>query len=191
MCPHDCRGVKEDIIKRFRINESITARDIRLIGESGEQLGIVPSRQALETARKLNLDLVEVAPTAVPPVCRLLDYGKFKYEQSKKEQEGRKRQKTTTIREVRIRPKISEHDLDFKIRAARRFLEDGDKVKVMVRFRGREMTHPEIATELVRKMLQSLKDVASAEKLPVIEGRAMNVIFAPQKRKESKTTKED
>jgi len=141
-------------------------------------------------ARERNTDLVEVAPTAVPPVCRFLDYGRFKYEQAKKEQEARKRQKATVLREVRLRPRISGHDLDMKTRLVRKFLEGGDKVKVMVLFRGREVTHPEIATELLRKMLTSLKETAVIEKAPNLEGKVMTVILSPQKQREQKTIKE-
>ena len=135
--------------------------------------------QAWETARKHNLDLVEVAPTAVPPVCRLLDYGKYKYEQAKKERELRKSQKVSLLREVRLRPKIDNHDFESKIRSVRKLLDGGDKVKVTVRFRGREITHPEIAWRLLQRMSESLQGAASIVKQPVIEGRSMTVILSP------------
>ena len=189
--PHRKYGeAEENIVRKFRTNQGITAREVRLIGEDGEQLGIMPLRQALEMSRERNTDLVEVAPTAVPPVCRLLDYGRFMYEQSKKEQEARKRQKATLLREVRLRPRISEHDLERKTSLVGKFLEGGDKVKVMVLFRGREVTHPEIATELLRRMFSSLKETAVIEKPPTLDGRIMTVILSPQKQREPKTTKE-
>lgn len=139
----------------------------------------MPLRQALETARKQNLDLVEVAPTAVPPVCRLLDYGKFKYEQAKKEREQRKSQKISLLREIRFRPNIDEHDLEAKMKTARKLLEGGDKVKVTVRFRGREVTHPENGWRLLQKVAESLTGMASVTRQPVMEERNMNVILAP------------
>jgi len=149
------------------------------VGEKGEQLGIMPLSQALETARKHNLDLVEVAPTAVPPVCRLLDYGKYKYEQAKKERELRKSQKVSLLREVRLRPKIDNHDFESKIRMVKKLLGEGDRVKVAVRFRGREITHPEIGWRLIQRMTESLQGVAAIARQPVIEERNMNVILLP------------
>ncbi|MDP3880540.1 MAG: translation initiation factor IF-3 [Dehalococcoidales bacterium] len=163
----------------MRINREIRAKEVRLVGDKGEQLGIVPLEQALEMARSQELDLAEVAPTAVPPVCRLLDYGKYKYEQTKKEREARKSQKISMLREVRIRPKIGEHDFEAKARTARKLLEGGDKVKITVLFRGREITHPEIAWKLLQKMAESLKDIASVDGQPVMVGRRMNVMLVP------------
>jgi len=171
--------VNRNIVKPLRVNERIRAREVRLVGEKGEQLGVMTLSQAWETARKHNLDLVEVAPTAVPPVCRLLDYGKYKYEQAKKERELRKSQKVSLLREVRLRPKIDNHDFEAKIRSVRKLLDGGDKVKVTVRFRGREITHPEIAFRLLQRMSESLQGVASIIKQPVIEGRSMTVILSP------------
>ena len=139
----------------------------------------MPLDQAREAARNHNLDLVEVAATAVPPVCRLLDYGKYKYEQAKKEREARKSQKIVTVREVRLRPKIGEHDFQAKARLARKLLEGGDKVKLTVLFRGREITHPDIAVKLLQRMAELLQEVASVEGHPSIEGRRMHVIMAP------------
>ena len=127
----------------------IRTKEVRLVGDKGEQLGILPLYQAREVAKNRNLDLVEVAPTAVPPVCRLLDYGKFKYEQAKKEREARKSQKISLLREVRIRPKIGAHDFEAKARSAKKLLDGGDKVKITVLFRGREISHPEIARRLL------------------------------------------
>ncbi len=171
--------VRKDIIKQLRVNERIIAREVRLVGEKGEQLGIMPLVQAREVARKHNLDLVEVAPTSVPPVCRLLDYGKYKYEQAKKEQQARKSQKASLLREVRIRPKIGIHDFEAKARTARKLLTEGDKLKVTLMFRGREATHPELGWKVLQRMVEALSDVASLERQPVMEGRRMDIILAP------------
>jgi translation initiation factor IF-3 len=139
----------------------------------------MPLAQARETARKHNLDLVEVAPTSVPPVCRLLDYGKYKYEQQKKEQQAKKSQKVSLLREIRMRPKIGVHDFDAKARTARKLLADGSKVKVTLMFRGREITHPELGWKILQRMAESLSEVASLERQPVMEGRRMDIILAP------------
>lgn len=139
----------------------------------------MPLSQAQETARKHNLDLVEVAPTAAPPVCRLLDYGKYKYEQAKKEQEARKSQKAPLLREVRLRPKIGNHDFEAKARVARKLLTDGAKVKTTILFRGREITHPELGWKLLQRMSETLKDVASLDRQRVMLGKQMNIILAP------------
>jgi translation initiation factor IF-3 len=171
--------VLRDIIKQLRVNERIIAKEVRLVGDKGEQLGIMPLIQARETARKHNLDLVEVAPTSVPPVCRLLDYGKFKYEQQKKEQQARKSQKVSLLREIRLRPKIGVHDFEAKARTAKKLLADGDKVKVTLMFRGREITHPDLGWKILQRMAETLSDVASLERKPVMEGRRMDIILAP------------
>jgi len=171
--------VRKDIVKQLRVNERIIAKEVRLVGEKGEQLGIMPLVQARETARKQNLDLVEVAPTSVPPVCRLLDYGKYKYEQAKKEQQARKSQKVSLLREVRLRPKIGIHDFEAKARTARKLLTEGDKVKVTLMFRGREATHPELGWKVLQRMVESLNDISSLERQPIMEGRRMNIILAP------------
>jgi translation initiation factor IF-3 len=134
---------------------------------------------ARELAKKANLDIVEVAPTSVPPVCRLLDYGKFKYEQQKKEQQSKKAQKTTLLREIRLRPKIGVHDFDFKARTARKLLEDGAKVKITLMFRGREITHPDLGFKILQKMAETLKDAGTLERQPMMEGRRMDIILAP------------
>ena len=152
---------------------------MRLVGEKGEQLGIMPLAEALELARKQSLDLVEVAATAEPPVCRILDYGKYKYEQAKKERELRKRQKISVLREVRLRPKIDDHDFEAKVRLVKKLLEEGDKVKVTVVFRGREITHLEFGWRLMQRMAESLKGEAAIAKQPAMEGRAMNVVLTP------------
>jgi len=167
------------------------SREVRLVGEKGEQLGVMPVLQARELAKKSNLDLVEVAPTSVPPVCRLLDYGKFKYEQHKKEQQAKKSQKITLLREIRLRPKIGIHDFDFKAKTAKKLLADGAKVKVTLLFRGREITHPELGWKLLQKMTETLNEVGTLERQPVMEGRRMDIIIAPlgDKPKVKKETK--
>jgi len=152
----------------------------------------MPLNQALETARKHNLDLVEVAATATPPVCRLLDYGKYRYEQVKKEREARKSQKVSLLREVRLRPKIGDHDFEAKARSVRKLLDEGNKVKVTILFRGREITHPEFGRRLLQRMTDIVKEVASIERQPLMEGRRMNIILslvATQKTKITKGTK--
>ena len=161
------------------------------MGDKGEQLGIMPLYQARELAEKQNLDLVEVAATAVPPVCRLLDYGKFKYEQAKKEREARKNQKISTLREVRLRPKIGDHDFEAKARLTRKLLEGGDKVKASILFRGREITHPDIGWRLLQRMAESVKDIASVEGQPMMEGRRMNVVMSPLAARSTKKAKEE
>lgn len=152
----------------------------------------MPLNQALETARKHNLDLVEVAATATPPVCRLLDYGKYRYEQVKKEREARKSQKVSLLREVRLRPKIGDHDFEAKARSVRKLLDEGNKVKVTILFRGREVTHPEFGRRLLQRMTDIVKEVASIERQPLMEGRRMNIILslvATQKTKITEGTK--
>jgi translation initiation factor IF-3 len=139
----------------------------------------MPLVQARELAKKSNLDIVEVAPTSVPPVCRLLDYGKFKYEQQKKEQQAKKSQKVTLLREIRLRPKIGVHDFDFKAKTARKLLEDGAKVKVTLMFRGREITHPDLGWKILQRMAEVLKEVGVLERQPLMEGRRMDIIIAP------------
>jgi translation initiation factor IF-3 len=142
--------------------------------------------QALELAKKKNFDLVEVAPTAVPPVCRLMDYGKFKYEQAKKEKEMRKSQKTSILREIRLRPKIGEHDFEAKTRSVKKLLQDGDKVKITIMFRGREITHANLGWKLLEKMMESLKGTVSIEKQPMMEGSRMFMILAPLSSQQAK-----
>jgi translation initiation factor IF-3 len=150
-------------------------------------MGVIPLTRALEMAREADLDLVEVAPTAVPPVCRLLDYGKFKYDQAKKEREARKGQHASVLREIRMRPKIDAHDLEMKARNAEKFLKGGDKVKVTVMFRGREMVHPEIGRELLEQLADKLREVAVIEKPVNMEGRFLSTILAPGHAKAKET----
>ena len=173
------KEVNRDIIKKLRVNERIIAKEVRLVGEKGEQLGIMPLQQAREVARKQNLDLVEVAANTVPPVCRLLDYGKYKYEQAKKERQARKSQKVSLLREVRLRPRIDNHDFEAKTRLVRKLLDGGDKVKVTVMFRGREITHPDIGWRLLQRMTESLKEAASLERQPSMDGKRMIMILSP------------
>lgn len=164
---------------RLRINNRIRAREVRLIDEQGAQVGIISIRDALLLAEERGLDLVEVAPTAVPPVCRIMDYGKFRYEQTKKEREARKHQKQAELKEVRLKPKTDDHDLEVKAKQARRFLLGGDKVKFIVRFRGREMAHPDIGREMLEQMAEELRDVGTIEQRPLMEGRALSLLLAP------------
>ena len=149
------------------------------MGEKGEQLGVMPVAQARDMARQQNLDLVEVAPTAVPPVCRLLDYGKFKYEQAKKDREARKSQRVSVLREVRLRPRIDNHDFEAKIRTAKKLLGGGDKVKVSVLFRGREIVHSALGLKLLQRMAESLGEEVSVERMPAMDGRRMIMILSP------------
>ncbi|MHB1415636.1 MAG: translation initiation factor IF-3 [Chloroflexota bacterium] len=160
------------------MNERIRAREVRVIDDQGNQVGILPLNEALRLARERNVDLVEVAPNASPPVCRLLDYGRYKYEQTKKDREARKNQKLTLLKEVRLTPKTDEHDIAFKTRTIQRFLEDGDKVKVTIRFKGREMAHPQIGRKVLDTIADSLKGVAHIEKIPALEGRNMTMILS-------------
>jgi len=154
---------------------------VRLIGPTGENLGVVSTREALQIARDADLDLVEVAPAANPPVCRVMDFGKFLYERAKKEKEARKQQTKIEIKEIRLRPKTNEHHRGFKVKDARRWLENGMKVKVTIRFRGREMVIPEIALEDLKEIAEELSDVSTVEQPPRLEGRRMMVILAPVK----------
>ena len=150
---------------------------MRVTTAEGEQLGIMQVRDALQMAMEQNLDLVEVAPTARPPVCRIMDYGKFKYEQQKRDKEAKKKQKIVTIKEVKLRPNIEDHDFDVKKKNALRFLEDGDKVKVTIMFRGRELSHPELGRVLLVRMAKELADIANVEREPKLEGKNMIMIL--------------
>jgi translation initiation factor IF-3 len=166
---------------------------VRLVGADGEQLGIVSTEDAMQRAMNLDLDLVEVAPNADPPVCRIMDYGKFKYMQSKREQEARKKQTLIQVKEIKVRPKTDEHDLNVKIRRIRKFLEDGDKVKVTVRFRGREMSYAsQSGFEMLKHIVSEVADLSKVESVPKMEGRTMMTIVAPvvQKRKTVKPEKQ-
>ena len=164
--------------QRYRLNEGIRAREVRLVGQEGI-VGVIPMREALALAREKGLDLVEVAPNADPPVCRMMDYGKFLYEKSKRERKARRAQKMVEVKEIRLRPKTGEHDVGFKVRDAERFLQQGCKVKVRVRFRGREITYPEIAHVLLQGFAERLSEVAVIESSPRMEGRSMLMILGP------------
>ncbi len=167
--------------RQYRINERIRAKEVRLIDENGQQIGIVPLREALSVAQDRGLDLVEVAPNADPPVCRIMDYGKYLYERAKKERKAKKTRKAAEVKEIRLRPKTGEHDVAFKIRDARRFLDDGCKVKVRVRFRGREITYPELGLKMLERIAGELEDIASIEQEPRMEGRSMVMLLTPNK----------
>lgn len=168
----------------YRINGEITVREVRLIDASGSNVGVVGTREALAMAEEANLDLVEVAPAASPPVCKILDFGKFQYEQAKRDRAARKQQKTVEVKEIRLRPKTNEHHRSFKVRDARRWLEEGMKVKVRVRFQGREITYPEIARQLLADIARDLSDIAVVEQSPGMEGRTMLMVLGPGKQGE-------
>jgi translation initiation factor IF-3 len=159
-----------------RVNERIRAHQIRLIDENGENVGVMPPQRALEIARERNLDLVEISPNANPPVCKLMDYGRYKYEQAKKENEARKNQKTITLKEIRLSPRTDEHDVDVKTRKIQEFLAEGDRVRVSVKFRGAEMRHPDIGRRLLDGIAETLKGTAVLERPPVMEGKMMSMI---------------
>lgn len=163
------------------MNETIRVPEVRLIGPDGENIGVISIREAQQVARDAELDLVEVAPNANPPVCRVMDYGKFIYEKAKKEREARKAQVKIDVKEIRLRPKTNEHHRDLKVRDARRWLEEGKKVKVRIRFRGREITYPEIALNDLKEIAQDLSDLAIVEQAPALEGRTMLMVLAPSK----------
>ena len=166
-----------------QINEDIRDKEVRLIGVDGAQLGIVSSQQALQMAEEQGYDLVKIAPTAVPPVCRIMDYGKFRFEQMKKEKEARKNQRIVEIKEVRLSSKIDVHDFETKLKAAQKFLDGGDKVKVSIRFRGREMAHTDLGKEVMDRFSDACKDFCTVEKQPKLEGRQMLMFLAPLKKK--------
>ena len=169
------------ISKELRINEEIRCKEVRLVDDAGQQLGVMSPREAAKVAAEKGLDLVEVAPTANPPVCRIMDYGKYKYEQSKKEREAKKNQRTITVKEVKLRPNIEDNDFQTKAKNAAKFLSGGDKVKVTIMFRGREITHPELGQELCERFAEELAGVAKVEKAAKVEGRNMIMILAPAK----------
>ena len=167
----------------LRINEQIRVREVRLIDDQGEQKGIVPTLDALKMAHDLSLDLVEVAPTANPPACKILDYGKYRFEMEKKLRESKKKQKLQELKEIRMQPKIDDHDLDFKSKHVKEFLADGDKVKVTIRFRGRELAHTELGLVVLIPVHSKLGDEYVIEKQPAMEGRFMSMTLAPKAKK--------
>lgn len=166
----------------MRVNGYIRAKEVRVVAPDGSQIGVKTLDEALWLADQLDLDLVEVAPNAKPPVCRLMDYGKFKYEQSVKEREARKKQTRTTIKELRMKVRIGDHDFGITRRKAHDFLEDGDKVKVTIRFRGREQERPQFGTELLQRLADDLAEVGAVEQSPKLEGRSMTMVLAPVRR---------
>lgn len=167
----------------MNVNEKIRAREVRLIDANGDQLGVKSRNEALEIAQKRELDLVLVAPGAKPPVCRIMDYGKYRYEQQKKEREARRKQRVINVKEVRFSPGIGDHDFNTKLRNARRFIENGDKVKASVRFRGRAITHKDLGREVLERLAEELKDVADVESRARMEGRQMFMMLAPASEK--------
>ncbi len=169
-------------INELRVNGAIRAKEVLVIAPDGAQIGIKKLNEAMWLAEQLDLDLVEVAPNAKPPVCRLMDYGKYKYEQSVKAREARKKQTRTTIKELRMKVRIGEHDFDITRRKAQEFLEEGDKVKVTIRFRGREQERPAFGKDLLDRLAEDLLDVAVTEQTPKLEGRSMTMVLAPTKR---------
>lgn len=163
------------------INEQIRDKEIRLIGENGEQLGVVPTKDAMQLAKEANLDLVKIAPTAKPPVCKIIDYGKYRYELARKDKEAKKKQKVTEVKEIRLSPNIDDNDLATKANNARKFILKGDKVKVALRFRGREMAHIGASKQILDTFFSKLEDIAVVEKQAKLEGRSM-IMFLTEKR---------
>ena len=162
------------------MNEDIEARSVRLVGADGSMLGVVEIDEALGAAEAAGLDLVEVSPNAEPPVCKVLDYGRFKYEAQKKKNEARKKQKTIEVKEIKMRPGIEQHDYDTKMRSVRRFLDEGDKVKVTLRFRGRELAHQEVGRAVLERVQSELGDAVKVEQFPKMEGRQMVMVMSPR-----------
>jgi len=166
--------------QEIRINEGIRVREVRVVSAEGEQLGVMPTQQALETARAQELDLVEVAPEAQPPVCRIMDFGKFKYTQARRRKEARKKQTVILVKEVKMGPKTEKHDFEFKLKHVRRFLEEGHKAKVTVRFKGREMAHTELGWKMLQRMVEAVSDIAVTENNPRMEGRMLHIMLSPK-----------
>ena len=164
-----------------RVNEDIRARELRLIGDDGKQIGIVGIREALDIAEKSGLDLVEISPNANPPVCKIIDYGKFKYEQQKREKKNKKKQHVINVKEVRFRPHTDTHDINTKVRKIREFIENGDRVKLSIMFRGREMAHQEIGMETMQHVISLVEDIAKIDKAPRQEGRFLTAFLAAKK----------
>ncbi|MBP6999086.1 MAG: translation initiation factor IF-3 [Tepidiphilus sp.] len=169
--------------KKVRVNDEIDAPQVRLIGEDGEQLGVVPLAKALAVAEEAGLDLVEIAPMANPPVCKVMDYGKYRYQEQKKAQEARLKQKQIQVKEIKLRPGTDENDYQIKLRNLRRFLEEGDKAKVTLRFRGRELSHQELGMRQLERIREDLADIGVVEQMPRLEGRQMVMVIAPKKSK--------
>lgn len=170
------------------MNDSIRVREVRVVDTDGQQIGVLPIKEALRLAREKGLDLVEVAPSAKPPVCRIMDFGRFRYEQSKREREAKKKQRIVEIKEIRMTPKIDDHDYNVKAKAAERFLREGNKVKVSVRFRGREIVHTDIGKDLLADLAEAVKDVGTVERPPQVEGKNMIMILTPRQDHSAKAT---
>ncbi|MBD0305290.1 MAG: translation initiation factor IF-3 [Nitrospiraceae bacterium] len=168
------------MVPKLRVNREIRIREVRVIGPEGEQLGILPTPDAFRKAQELGYDLVEVAPNSQPPVCRIMDYGKYKYELQKKEHQSRRHQKSTQVKEIKLRPRTDKHDLDIKIRQIKEFLSDGNKTKVTVTFRGREMANQEMGRAMMNSVVEQLADAGSIEYAPRMEGRSLIMIVAPK-----------
>ena len=167
-------------ITELMINEQIRDKEIRLIDENGEQLGIVSSREAQKIADERKLDLVKIAPTAKPPVCRIMDYGKYKFDQAKKEKEARKKQKTVDVKELRLSPSIDTHDVQVKVKKANEFLKDGDKVKISIRFRGREIGHSKVGMQIMEDFVKATEEFGTVDKQPKMEGKSLVMFLAPK-----------
>ena len=174
-CFRRCIGIND-----LMINEEIRDREVRVVDQNGEQLGVMPIRQALEMAEEMQLDLVKIAPQARPPVCKIMDYGKYRFEQSKKEREFRKNQKVITVKEVRLSATIEDHDIDVKLKNAIKFLKEGNKVKATIRFRGRQITHSEIGRQVMTELAERIKEYGTVDKAPMIEGRNMSMFITPK-----------
>ena len=183
-------GGRKSIVKELLTNRRIRAREVRLIGEDGEQLGVVPLQKALQMAYERGLDLVQVASTMTPPVCRILDYGKYKYEQTRKERKAKRGQRVGLLREVRLRPKIEEHDLQAKIKTTKKLLEEGNKVRLFLRFRGREVIYPELGWNVLRKVAEASKELAVVSSSGGAE-RTIALVLSPVSQKKSKETETD
>lgn len=166
--------------KEIQVNHDIRDREVRVIAPDGKQLGVMSTKDALRYAQEAQLDLVKIAPDAKPPVCKIMDFGKYKYEQSKRDKEARKKQKIINIKEIRMNPTIDEHDFQVRLKNAIKFLQDGDKVKVSIKFRGRQMTHTKLGEEVLNKFVEGVKDYGLAEKEPKMEGRNMVVVISPK-----------
>ncbi len=168
-------------ISELMINEQIRDKEVRVIGEDGEQLGVMSAKEAMKLAEAAELDLVKIAPTAKPPVCKIIDYGKYRYEQARKEKEAKKKQKTVDVKEVRLSPNIDKNDLNTKVNSAKKFIQKGDKVKVTLRFRGREMAHMQTSKHILDDFAEMLKDVASVEKPAKLEGRSISMVLTEKR----------
>jgi len=179
----EVNGISKDKDKDIQVNHEIKAREVRLIGPDGKQLGIMPLKDALRYAQEAQLDLVKIASNAKPPVCKIMDFGKYKYEQSKREKEARKNQKVISIKEIRMNPTIDDHDFQVRLKSAVKFLKDGNKVKVSIKFRGRQMIHTKLGEDVLNKMVEHIQEVGIVEKPPTMEGRNMVMVLSPKQTK--------